>query len=78
MSQFQPQRIKPPSPASYRATARKLRRIADVMESHAAPQTSQEKRILSLAIHGLAHMARVLFLRHNRLPIFPPHDKRSP
>ena len=71
MPQFPRQSLRPPVPEGYRAAARKLRRVADVLEVYADQQTPKERRSLTLAIHGLAHMVRALVARHNRRPVYP-------
>lgn len=54
----------PLRPESYRAAARRLREYADQLDQRAAAQSPQEKRALTLAVHGLAQYARNLSQRH--------------
>lgn len=66
MPQFPARTAQPAQPESYRAAARRLRRFADKLEAHCAPQTPQERRGLTRTVNTLAHFARALFRRHNR------------
>lgn len=66
MPQFAKQSSRPLSPESYRAAARKLRRIADDLEARCTPQTPREQASLTRTIHVLLQMARHLRDRHQR------------
>lgn len=69
MPQFTRHSTRPMQPESYRAAARKLRRLSDQIEVRAASDTPQERRALTRSIHSLGHFVRALVARHNgRLP----------
>lgn len=54
------------TPESYRAAARRLRRLADRVEQTAHATTPQERRARTLAVHALARAARELYEKHSR------------
>lgn len=66
MPQFAPRATQPAQPETYRAAARRLRRIANDLDARCEPQTPQERRGLTRVVHALAHFARALSARHNR------------
>lgn len=66
MPQFEKQSSRPLSPESYRAAARKLRRIADKLDDYCAPTTPAEQGRLTRIIHVLLHTGRHLRDRHQR------------
>lgn len=75
MPQFPKRSTLPLQPESYRAAARRLRRIADKLEARAAPRNPIEKTALSNIVNNLYHTSRRLWCRHTGRPIWqPPSD----
>jgi hypothetical protein len=62
------------APASYRAAARKLRKIADALDARCEPQSPSDKAALTSAVHRLTHTARALSARHHGRPIYGPSE----
>lgn len=69
MPQFTSRAARPMTPAAYRRAAQEVRRYADQIEASTDPQTTQDKRRLSIAISGLSRYARLLFRRHSGLQL---------
>jgi hypothetical protein len=61
--QFQ-QSTRPLRPTSYRAAARRFRKLCDLIEQYSDPKDSREKAQLTRAIHGLALASRSLSARN--------------
>lgn len=74
MPQFTRRALQPMRPSSYRAAARKLRRVADLLEARAEAADPRAKQALTRAIHGLAHFAHALSRRHRGIPLYAPVD----
>lgn len=69
MPQFPRRSTLPMSPESYRAAARRLRKMADDLEARCTPQTPREQAALTSTLTGIARYTWHLVCRHKRLPI---------
>jgi len=74
MPQFVRQSRQTMTPESYRAVARRLRKIADQIEARCTPQTPHERAALTTVVHQLTHAARALSARHHGRPIYSESD----
>lgn len=53
-------------PITYEAAARRLRKIADQLESRCWPKTPRQKAALTSTVYGLSRYARHLAEKHRR------------
>jgi hypothetical protein len=71
--QFTRQSSRPLTAASYAAATRRHRRLLDLIERYADPQSVRDKQQLTRAIHGLSMSAQNLSRRHRAQSIDHPH-----
>lgn len=67
MPQFPPR--KSLSPRGYRSVARRVRELADAIESRAGAKEPRERAALSRHIATLSHVSRALWRRHNGISV---------
>lgn len=73
--QFARRALSPMQPESYRAAARRLRKIADKLEARAGALTPHEMAARTNILHTLGHFVRALIARHDRRPLHAPEHR---